>query len=218
MALAQHQIEREHEAPQYLAEAPLGAARDHEDAPLGVQPSHDATRSRLAELFSFPDPVNDTSARIVAGGVVSMTAAAILLDQPWLLFPLAYGFLARVLTGPTLSPLGRLSVDVITPRLPVDHKMVPGAPKRLAQGVGLAFSATALVLAYGLHRKRAAYAVLSGLLFAASLEAFFGICLVCKAFPFLVRLGVIREDACEECADLSKHFARLGHSQTAQAS
>jgi hypothetical protein len=200
------------------ATVPLGPVHPKGQHDLPTQTDSQPSKAPWGELFSFPNPVNDTSARIVAGGVVSMTAAAIFLDQPWLLFPLAYGFLARVLTGPKLSPLGRLSVDVITPRLPLEHKMVPGAPKRLAQGVGLAFSATALVLAYGFRRKHAAYAVLSGLLFAASLEAFFGICLVCKAFPFLVRVGVIREDACEECADLSKHFERLGLSDTAKPS
>ena len=61
-----------------------------------------------AELFSFPHPVNDVSARLVAGGVVLMSAAAIAFDQPWLLAVIAYGFVARVLTGPTLSPLGQL--------------------------------------------------------------------------------------------------------------
>ena len=57
-------------------------------------------------MFSFPNPVNETSARLVAGGVVLM-AIGVLLGQHWLLVPLAYGFLARVATGPTLSPLGR---------------------------------------------------------------------------------------------------------------
>jgi hypothetical protein len=55
-----------------------------------------------ARLFSFPHP----SARLVAGGVVIMCAMAIALDQPWLIAVIAYGFVARVLTGPTLSPLG----------------------------------------------------------------------------------------------------------------
>jgi len=47
--------------------------------------------------------------------------------------PLAYGFWARVLTGPTLSPLGQLATRVVAPRLPVEPKLVPGPPKRFAQ-------------------------------------------------------------------------------------
>lgn len=155
----------------------------------------------MAGIIGFPDPVNETSARVVAGGVVAMTAATIALDEPLILVPLTYGFAARVLTGPRLSPLGRLATQVITPRLKVEHRFVPGAPKRLAQGVGLAFTSTAcLLVATG--RKRAAYRVLSMLLVAASLEAFLGFCLACKAFPFLMRLGLVSESTCERCADL----------------
>ena len=105
-------------------------------------------------LLGFPNPVNETSARIVAGGVVTMATATVVLDKPWILAPLTYGFAARVLTGPKLSPLGQLSTRVLTP-LVRDHlskqppKLSPGPPKRLAQGMGLAMSGTALTLTYG---------------------------------------------------------------------
>lgn len=35
-------------------------------------------------LFSFPNPVNEVSARLVAGGVLLMSLATIIFDQPWL--------------------------------------------------------------------------------------------------------------------------------------
>ncbi|MGP0006256.1 MAG: DUF4395 domain-containing protein [Acidimicrobiales bacterium] len=155
----------------------------------------------MANIIGFPNPVNETSARVVAGGVVAMGAATIALDQPWILLPLTYGFAARVLTGPTLSPLGQLATKVVTPRLNVEHRFVPGPPKRLAQGVGLAMSGTALALA-ATGRKRAAYRVLTALVGAASLEAFFGFCIACRAFPLLMKAGVIPEDVCRECADI----------------
>jgi hypothetical protein len=155
----------------------------------------------VAKIIGFPNPVNETSARVVAGGVVAMSTATIALDQPWILVPLTYGFAARVLTGPKLSPLGQLATKVITPRLNVEHHFVPGPPKRLAQGVGFAMSAAALLLA-ATGRKRAAYRVLAGLLTAASLEAFFGICVACRVFPLLMRAGLIPEDVCRECGDL----------------
>lgn len=153
-------------------------------------------------LFSFPDPVNEVSARLVATGVVLMGVATIALDQPWILAVIAYGFIARVLTGPTLSPLGQLVTRVLTPALPFAAKNVPGPPKRFAQGIGVAFSVTAAVLALGFGLTTAAYAVLAGLIFAASLEAFAGICLGCHAFALLMRAGIIPAEVCERCANI----------------
>ena len=159
-------------------------------------------------LLSFPDPVNEVSARLVAGGVVLMALAVVVLDQTWVLWPLAYGFLARVLTGPTLSPLGQLVTRIVTPRLSLRPRPVPGPPKRFAQGIGTAFSLTALVLAYGFDQVGAAKVVLGLLIVAAVLESVFGYCLGCKAFAILMRAGVIPASVCEECADVSRRIAR----------
>ncbi|MBJ7521800.1 MAG: DUF4395 domain-containing protein [Solirubrobacteraceae bacterium] len=153
-------------------------------------------------LFSFPDPVNEVSARLVATGVVLMGTTAIALDQQWLLLVIAYGFIARVLTGPTLSPLGQLVTRVLTPALPFAAKEVPGPPKRFAQGIGVVFSVTAVVLAFGFGATTAAYVVLGGLVFAASLEAFLGLCLGCKAFALLMKAGVIPAEVCERCNNI----------------
>ncbi len=154
----------------------------------------------MRDLFTFPDPVDEVSARFVAAGVVALAAATIAFDQPWLTAVLAYGFLARVLAGPTLSPLGLLVTKGLTPRLPFDARYVPGPPKRFAQGVGLAVSGTAAVLALGFGATGAAYAVLGALITAATLEAAFGLCLGCKAFAVLMRLGVVPAEVCERCA------------------
>jgi hypothetical protein len=150
-------------------------------------------------LFSFPDPVNEVSARLVAGGVVLMSLAAIVLGQPWIAAVIAYGFVARVLTGPTLSPLGQLVTRVITPRLAVASRPVPGAPKRFAQGIGAVFSTTAAVLGLALDLHAAAYVVLGLLVVAATLESVFAFCLGCKAFALLMRAGVIPASVCERC-------------------
>lgn len=155
----------------------------------------------MARLPSFPDPVNETSARVVAGGVVAMAGAAVVLDQPWLTVPLVYGFAARVANGPRWSPLGLLATKVVTPRLPVAEKLAPGPPKRLAQLMGLVLSTTAALLYRSGHR-RAARLVLSILVGAAGLEAFAGICLACRMFPLLMRIGLVPEDACESCRDI----------------
>src|SRR5215208_5583747 len=136
----------------------------------------------MLAMFSFPNPVNEKAARVVA--VVALTGVVILLTGWfWLLVPLAYGFWARVLTGPTLSPLGRLAMRGIAPRLG-PPKYVPGPPKRFAQGIGAADALVALLVV------------------AATLESALGLCLGCQVFALLMRAGLVPEATCERCADL----------------
>lgn len=129
--------------------------------------------------------------------------ATIVSRQAWLLVPLAYGFWARVLTGPRLSPLGQLATRVVVPLLPGAARLVPGPPKRFAQGIGVAFSSTALVLWYGFGLDAAALVVVGLLVVAALLEAALGLCLGCKAFGLLMRVGLVPERGCQSCADLT---------------
>jgi hypothetical protein len=161
-----------------------------------------------SELFSFPNPVNEVSARLVAGGVVLMALTAIAFDQPWLTAVIAYGFVARVLTGPKLSPLGQLATRVVTPRLGVPPKLVPGPPKRFAQAMGAVMSIAAAVLALGFGQRGFAYIILGLLIVAATLESVFAICLGCKIFARLMRAGIVPESVCEECADLNRRYAQ----------
>jgi hypothetical protein len=152
----------------------------------------------MSKFFSFPNPVNETSARIVAGGAVIMGIAFVLSGNGWVLLPLTYGFIARVLTGPRLSPLGRLATQVLTPRLSFEHRFVPGPPKRFAQGVGAAFTITASVL-FVFGATGAAQVVIALLVVAAFLESAFAVCLGCIGFGLLMKIGVIPEAVCEEC-------------------
>lgn len=155
-------------------------------------------------MFTFPNPVNDYAARTVATGVVLLCVATLALRQPWILVPVAYGFWARVLSGPRFSPLGQLATRVVAPRLPREPKLVPGPPKRFAQAIGVVFSTTALVLWFGFGLYTAALVVVALLGSAAFLEAAVGLCLGCKAFAVLMRLGVIPEPVCKECGNLSR--------------
>src|ERR1044072_1118308 len=92
-------------------------------------------------MFSFPNPVNEKAARVVAGVVMVVALIALVTSAYWLLVPLTYGFWARVLTGPTLSPLGQFATRVAAPRLGA-AKHVPRPPQRLAQGMGAAVTTT----------------------------------------------------------------------------
>src|SRR6516165_3627165 len=98
----------------------------------------------MDRLFSFPNPVNEKAARVVAGVVLVTVLAIFVTGAYWVLIPLTYGFWARLLTGPTLSPLGWTAQNVIAPRLG-PKRPVPGPPKRFAQGMGAAMSTAALV-------------------------------------------------------------------------
>ena len=159
-------------------------------------------QSGLRALFTFPHPVNEYAARSVAAMVFTLAVVIIVADARWLLFVLAYGFLARVLTGPKLSPMGLLATRVIAPKVLRRSKPTAGPPKQFAQTIGLAFSVTALVLVYGLGLVGAAYAVLGGLVLFAALEAFVGFCAGCFVFGYLMRWGFIPAETCERCANI----------------
>jgi hypothetical protein len=153
----------------------------------------------LPLLFRFPNPVNEVAARVVAGGVVVMAVLFLATRQGWLLVPLAYGFVARVLTGPRLSPLGQFATRVAAPRL--GTKLVPGPPKRFAQGIGAVVTVSAAV-AWLAGAEPVALALVGLITIAATLEAVFALCIGCQVFGALMRVGVIPPDVCESCNDL----------------
>ena len=160
-----------------------------------------------SRFFSFPNPVNELSARLVATGVVLQSIAYLVIREWWVLVPLAFGFVARVASGPRVSPLGLLVTRVIVPRLDREPTWVPGPPKRFAQGIGATFSVTALVLE-SVGADTAAVVVIAMLLVAASLEAFVGFCLGCVMFSGLIRIGIVPESVCVECADITGRLSR----------
>ena len=149
-------------------------------------------------LFSFPDPVNDYAARFVAAMVVILTLSFLVTANILVLIFILYGFLARVLTGPTLSPIGLIATKILVPLFGNPEKLVPGPPKRFAQAIGLVFSAAALIAL--LFSEISATRYLIGILgFFASLEAFVGFCTGCYVFGWLIRFRLIPESVCESC-------------------
>ena len=160
--------------------------------------------SPSSRVFGFPNPVNEKAARTVAGGVLVLALLTLVLSLTagtgwlWTSAVLAAGFVARVVTGPTLSPLGRLATQVIAPRLG-EPKLVPGPPKRFAQALGLVVTGAATVAtavgAFGL-----AQILLGLIIIAAALESIFAFCIGCKIFAMLMRAGIVTAQTCEECA------------------
>ncbi|MGD0854001.1 MAG: DUF4395 domain-containing protein [Acidimicrobiales bacterium] len=166
----------------------------------------------MKRFFSFPNPVNDAAARTVALGVVTMSVVALLTNTAWLLIPLTYGFVARVAAGPKISPLGQFAVRIAAPRLTKWQKPLPGPPKRFAQAMGLAFSGSATIVWLTAGWGDARW-ILIPLIFAASLEGFLGYCLGCTVFGWLMRVGVIPEEICLECADITRRYASVTHTE-----
>ncbi|MGY4540353.1 hypothetical protein ACVWY0_000247 [Arthrobacter sp. UYNi723] len=152
-------------------------------------------------VFAFPNPVNEYAARITAGLVVLLAGATLLSGSVWGLVLIAAGFWLRVLFGPRISPLALLSVKVLAPRLG-RVRLVPGPPKRFAQGMGTVVSTTALIL-FLAGAAPAAWIALAILIAAASLEAFAGFCLGCVIFGVLQRRGLIPEGICEACNNVA---------------
>ena len=157
-------------------------------------------------LIGFPNPVNELAARTVAGGVlvgsVATLVLAIVVDHGWLwlVAVLAYGFVARVLTGPTLSPQGQLATRVVAPRLG-PPRLVAGPPKRFAQTIGATVTLGGVVLV-ALGHPLGAEVLLGLMVIAAGLESIFAFCIGCKIFAALMQLGWIPEATCEACNNI----------------
>ena len=152
----------------------------------------------MKSILSFPNPVNEVAARLVAGMVLALALATILTGEPWLLLFLVYGFVARVLTGPTLSPIGLIATRLVVPLLNIPEKPVPGPPKRFAQFVGLVVSSVGAVLFIWVS-PIAGKSVLGVLAVFAALESGFGFCAGCFVFGYLMRWGLIPESVCLAC-------------------
>lgn len=159
----------------------------------------------MQQFLSFPHPVNEKAARVVAAGVATLAILVLATGWQWLIAVMATGFLARVLTGPRLSPLGQLATRVVAPRLG-PPKLVPGPPKRFAQSIGLAFTATAAVAALAFGAGLLATVLMSVLLVFALLESVVGFCAGCFVFGWLMRLGLVPEETCEACNDISLRY------------
>lgn len=161
-----------------------------------------AATHNTALLLSTGGPGGGGEGIAVSAGSCSSNPFELEVDTwTWTTVPLAYGFVARALSGPRFSPLGLLAARVVAPRISEHPKLVPGPPKRFAQGIGALFSLSALGLWLS-GRTTASYRVLAALAVPATLEAALGYCVGCKIFALGMRLGLVPQSVCAECADL----------------
>lgn len=160
-------------------------------------------RGEMPSIIGFPNPVNEKAARTVAAVVAASCALVLVTGWYVLLVPIAYGFVARVLTGPKLSPLGWFAQRVFAPRYLGKPKYVPGPPKRFAQGIGAVVTVTAAVGALVFGWIGLANALLAMMVLFAGLESIAGFCVGCTIFALLMRAGIIPEEVCEACNNIS---------------
>ena len=130
--------------------------------------------------------------------VLALALVTMFTGEPWLLLFLVYGFVARVLTGSTLSPIGLIATRLVVPLLDIPEKPVPGPPKRFAQFVGLIVSVVGSVL-FILVSPAAGKSVIGLLAVFAALESGLGFCAGCFVFRYLMQWGLIPESICLEC-------------------
>ncbi|PJE04116.1 MAG: hypothetical protein CK429_32280 [Mycobacterium sp.] len=113
--------------------------------------------------------------------VFSQAAAALILAAQAVVFAISA---AR---GPRNSPYGLLFAKLVAPRLSPVTEREPVAPLKFAQLVGLIFAVVG-VIGFAAGLQFVGVIATAFALFAAFLNAAFGICLGCQMYPLVARL------------------------------
>lgn len=151
----------------------------------------------------FPRVVDDVTVRLIAAVVLLLAMAALALHQWWIYAVLAVDFILRTALGPGASPVALGVQRFVRPRVSALKRPTPGIPKRFAAGVGAALTSVAAILwILGLADPVVVTIGFIMVVFPA-LEAIVGLCVGCKVFGVLMKLGVVPPEICLECADLS---------------
>ena len=163
-------------------------------------------------ISRFPNIVDDVSVRLIAAVVLVLGVVALAAHQWWLYAVLAADFVLRAGWGPSASPVARFVGRVVRPRVAAAPRYTAGPPKRFAATIGavLTLAATALWLA-----GTTVPVVVIGVVMVVfpALESVAGICVGCLVFSGLMRLGLIPESVCVECANIGRRAAARGAAQ-----
>ncbi|MDC5696621.1 DUF4395 domain-containing protein [Intrasporangium calvum] len=158
----------------------------------------------------FPSVVDEVTVRLIAGVVLVLTTVTLATQQWWLLSVLAIDFTLRAVIGPQVSPIARLVQGWVRPRVSAPKRPTAGAPKRFAASIGavLTVAATALWLFHASTGSGSALvavvAITVVMVVFPALESVLGLCVGCVLFGQLMRLGLVPEDVCLDCADITR--------------
>jgi len=157
----------------------------------------------------FPRVVDDVTVRLIAATVLVLAIAALALHQWWIYAVLAVDFTLRTALGPQASPVAQGVQRFIRPRVKAAKLPTAGPPKRFAAGIGAVLTTAAAVL-WLLGVAGPAVVAIGAIMIAfPALESILGICVGCKVFAVLMKLGLVPEEICLECADISLRQRRL---------
>ncbi len=158
----------------------------------------------------FPPVVDDVTVRLIAAVVLFFGVTALATQQWWLYAVLAADFVLRAALGPRLSPIAQLVIMLIRPRVAAAPRPTAAAPKRFAASIGAALTTAAAAL-WVISLATASTGALVGvaaigvlMVVFPALEAVAGVCVGCQAFAGLMRLGVIPQEVCLECSDITR--------------
>jgi hypothetical protein len=171
--------------------------------------------NQSVRISRFPSLVDDVTVRLIAAGVLAVSVAALATGQWWLYAVLAADFALRAGWGPQASPLARLVQRWVRPRVATAPRYTAGPPKRFAAAIGAVMTAAASALGLvGLLTGSTGAAVAVVLIGAVmvvfpALEAVFGVCVGCILFGLLMKTGLVPEEVCLDCADLTRRASRL---------
>ncbi|HYB40091.1 MAG TPA: DUF4395 domain-containing protein [Mycobacterium sp.] len=132
-----------------------------------------------------------TTAVLVLALVVSAFSApgaAVILGVQAVVFAIS------ALRGPRNSPYGVLFAKLVAPRLGPVREREPVPPLKFAQLVGFVFAVIGVV-GFAAAVPLLGVVATAFALFAAFLNAAFGICLGCQLYPFIARLRRTRASA-----------------------
>jgi hypothetical protein len=158
----------------------------------------------------FPAVVDDVTVRLIAAVVLVVGVVALAASQWWLYAVLAVDFSLRAALGPQASPVARLVQRWIRPAVAAPKRPTAGPPKRFAATVGAVMTLSATVLwlvslATG-SSVAAGWVIGIGVVMVVfpALESILGICVGCLLFSGLMRVGLVPEEVCLECADITR--------------
>jgi hypothetical protein len=154
-------------------------------------------------ISRFPSIVDEVTVRLTAALVLVLAVVALAAHAWWLYAVLAVDFLLRAGWGPSWSPLARVAQKLLRPRLATRPRYTAGPPKRFAATIGAVFTVAATVLWLA---GTTIPVVLIGAVMVVfpALESLAGICVGCIVFGWLMRVGLIPDSVCVECADISR--------------
>ena len=163
----------------------------------------------------FTAVVDDVTVRLIAAVVLVVGVIALATSQWWLYAVLAVDFSLRAALGPQASPVARLVQRWIRPTVAAPKRPTAGPPKRFAATIGAVMTVAATVL--WLVSVTTGSSVAAGwvigigavMVVFPALESIFGICVGCLLFSGLMRVGLVPEEVCLECADITKRRERL---------